>query len=186
MRRPRLAILGPVAMAAALLAMPAGVLAADPVTLTGTVVRDGLPQPGVQVGVIVTASDIIASATTDDEGAFSVGVEAAIGTEVRISARGQLFQSDPDARGCVHTEMLAGSAVLIVEAIPPAPVEVVLDQLVTGTVCPAAGTPRITPPATDGLVAPRPGGASGGGLLAVVGVLALAGSASLALAHRRP
>lgn len=186
MRRARLALLVPVALLAALLAMPAGVLAADTVTVTGTVVRDGEPVTGVQVSVTVTGGDTIAQATTDEAGAFSVDLEATAGSEVTIAAKGQVFTSDPDAKGCVHTEMPAGKLVATLETLPPPPLEVVMDQLVTATVCGTQTTrPAITPPATDSAVGTRPGSAPSGGILLVLGVLALAGTGSLVLANRR-
>ena len=185
MRRARLAVIVPVALLAALLAMPAGVMAAQSVTVTGTVVRDGLPQTGVRVTVTVTGGDTIAVATTDEAGAFVVEIEAGIGSEVAVSAVGQTFTSEPDAKGCVHTETPIGRLTATIEAVPPAPLQVALDQLRTSTVCTATGTPRITPPATDGLVAPRHGSASGGGLQVVLGALALAGSGALVLSRRR-
>lgn len=186
MRRARLASLVPVALLAALLAMPAGVLAADAVVVTGVVVRDGQPVTGVDVTVTVKGGDTIAHATSDEAGAFAVEVEAVAGSEVTVWATGQAFTSEPDAKGCVHTEMPAGRLVTTLDAIPPAPLEVVLDQLVTGTVCQAQTTrPQITPPATDRLGAPSRVSGPGGGALLVLGVLALAGGASLLLASRR-
>lgn len=186
MRRARLALVVPLALLAGLLAMPGGVLAADAVTVTGTVVRDGQPVTGVHVSVTVTGGDTIAQATTDEAGAFSVEVEAGIGSQVAVSATGQVFTSPPDAKGCIHTEMPAGRLVATLETIPPAPLEVVMDQLVTGTVCQIQTTrPNITPPATDVAVGSRPGSAPSGGVLVVLGVLALVGTGSLVLANRR-
>jgi hypothetical protein len=185
MHRARLALVIPVALLAALLAMPSGVLAADPVVVTGTVVRDGQPVTGVHVAISVTGGDTIIEATTDEAGAFSAEVDAGIGSEVTFAARGQQFSSGPDARGCVHTEMPAGRLTTTLETIPPAPVQVVMDQVVTSTVCSLrTERPNITPPATDALVAPRRGSAPGG-LLVVLGVLALAATGSLLLAGRR-
>ncbi len=186
MRRARLVVLAPVALLAALLAAPSGVLAADAVTVTGTVVRDGAPVTGVAVVVTVTGGDVIASGNTDEGGAFSIDIEAIVGDQVQVSATGQTFRSEPDARGCVHTETPVGRLSTTLEAIPPAPLEVALDQLLTGTVCGATGSPRITPPATDALVGAHGGGSvSGGSLLLVLGVLALAGAGSWVLAARR-
>lgn len=185
MRRARLAIIVGAALLVTLLAMPTGVLAVEAVTVTGTVVRDGLPQTGVRVTVTVTGGDTIAVATTDEAGAFAVELEAGIGSEVTVSAIGQTFTSEPDARGCIHSETPIGRLTATIDSIPPAPLMVPLDQLRTSTVCAATATPRITPPSTDGLVAPRPGSASGGGLLLVLGALLLAGGGSLALARRR-
>lgn len=180
------AILAPLALIAALLAMPAGVLAADVVTVTGTVVRDGLPQAGVRVTVTVTGSDLIAEATTDEAGAFTVELEAEVGSEVVVAAAGQTFTSEPDARGCVESETPVGRLVTVIEAVPPASLTVALDGLRTSTVCSATAAPQVTPPATDGVAAPRAGSsADGGGLLLVLGVLALVGSVPLTLARRR-
>ena len=187
MRRARLASLVPVALLAALLAMPAGVLAADAVVVTGVVVRDGQPVTGVDVTVTVKGGDTIAHATSDEAGAFAVEVEAVAGSEVTVWATGQAFTSEPDAKGCVHTEMPAGRLVTTLDAIPPAPLEVVLDQLVTGTVCQAQTTrPQITPPATDGPVGARAAGGPGGGWLPVLGLLLAASGGGLALAGARP
>ena len=184
MRRARLALLVPVALLAALLAMPAGVLAADPVIVTGTVVRDGQPVTGVRVTVSVAGDDTIAQATTDEAGAFSVEVEAVVGSEVSVSATGQTFTSDPDANGCIESETPVGSLTATLDAIPPAPLTVNLDQLRTSKVCGATASPRITPPATDSIFAPRPGSTPGGGVLVVLGILALVGGGSLALTRR--
>jgi hypothetical protein len=185
MRRPRLACLIGVALLAALLAAPAGVLAADSVTVTGTVVRGGEPQVGVAVTVTVASGDTVATANTDEAGAFSVDIEAAMGSEVRVNATGQETRSGPDGNGCIHSETPIGSASEIIDAIPPAPLEVPLDQVRTSTACTATGAPQITPPATDVLRATPSGSTSGGGLLVVLGLLALLGSGSLALARRR-
>lgn len=185
MRRARLTVLVPVALLAALLAMPAGAVAADTVTVTGTVVRDGLPQVGVRVTVTVSGSDLIAQGSTDEAGAFSVDLEAGVGSELVVSATGQTFTAEPDANGCVYSETPVGRLTAVIEAEPPAPLLVALDELRTSTVCAATATPRITPPATDGLVRPRPGTTPGGALLLVLGALALAGSGSLILAFRR-
>jgi len=184
-RRARPIALVAIALLAALLAAPTGVLAAGPVTVTGTVVRDGLPVTGASVTVSVVGGDLVASATTDETGAFTADIEALAGDQVSVSAKGQTFQSEPDARGCVHFETPTGSLAATLDTLPPGPLEVTLDQLVTSTVCGTTATPRVTPPATDAIAAPRPGSASRGGLLLALGVLALAGTASLLVASRR-
>lgn len=184
MRRPRSLPLVLVALVAMLLALPAGVAATGTVTVGGTVVHDGTPVTGVDVVVSVTGSDVIAAATTDENGAFSVELEAAAGDTVRVYATGRTSRSDPDAQGCVRTETPIGSLESVIDAIPPAPLVVALDQVVTGKVCTATAKPRVTPPATDAGGVRRAGG-TGGGLLLVLGMLALAGAGSLALARRR-
>src|SRR4051794_11532680 len=84
-----------------LLAVPAAALAADPVTVSGTVVRGGTPVNAAQVVVHVTGSDQLAATTTDEQGAFSVTVDAEVGAEVQIDVTGQTSRSGPDAQGCV-------------------------------------------------------------------------------------
>jgi hypothetical protein len=184
MRRARLASIALVAVVLALLAAPAGVLAADPVAVTGTVVRDGAPVTGVDVVVSVSGSDLIAAATTDENGAFSVDVEAEIGAGIQVFATGQTSRSEPDAKGCVTTETPTGSITATIDALPPAPLTVTLDQVLTGEVCTATAKPVITPPPTDS-GAGRPGQAPGNGGLIVLGMLAAAAAGSLALVRRR-
>jgi hypothetical protein len=185
MRRARHATVSSLLLLATLLAMPGVALAADPVTVSGTVVRDGAPVTGVSVTVTVVGSDVIAAAVTDENGAFAVDVEAAVGDVVQVSATGQTFTSPPDANGCVRTETPTGRASLALEQLPPAPIEVALDQLVTSEACGATHTPLLTPPATDAGAGTRPTSGAGGGLLLVLGVLAFAGAGSLAVARRR-
>ena len=166
-----------------LLALPSGALAADPVTVSGTVVHAGAPVTGVQVVVSVTGSDQIASATTDEQGAFSVQVDAQVGSQLRIDATGQTSRSDPDAQNCVHLETPTGTLTTTIEALPLDPVQVAMDDVLTGTVCGPTQAPHITPPSTD--VAPRPSeGTPGSGLLVVLGVLAVVAGGTLALARR--
>ena len=166
-----------------LLAMPSAALAADPVSVSGTVVRDGAPVTGVQVVVSVTGSDQIVAATTDEAGAFAVQVEAEVGSEVRIDATGQTSRSEPDAQGCVRIETPAGELTFTIEALPLAALEVPLDDELTGVVCAPTATPGVTPPSTD---VPANGAArpSGTGLLLVLGVLAILAGGMIALARR--
>ena len=77
MRRARLALLVPVALLAALLAMPAGVLAADPVIVTGTVVRDGQPVTGVRVTVNVAGDDTLILICAESVGGAEVAARLA-------------------------------------------------------------------------------------------------------------
>jgi hypothetical protein len=188
MRQARLTLVAVATVLALLVAAPAGALAADSVTVTGTVVRDGQPVIGVEVVVSVTGSDMIASTATDEHGAFALDVEAGIGSELQVFATGQTSRSDPDAQGCVRTETPIGHLTATIEALPPAPLTVPLDTVITAKVCTATGTPgptpRVTPPSTD-LDASRPAGGSSAGLLIVLGLLAITGGASLTLARRR-
>jgi hypothetical protein len=163
-----------------LFVQPVGVLAADVATVTGIVVRDGAPVAGVQVAVRVVGTDVVVATATDEDGAFSVDLEARVGSELDLRATGQTLVSDPDPNGCVVSETPVGRASAVIEALPPAPVTVVLDGVVTSRVCSATATPGVTPPATDGPGPGRSGGPSTGGLLLVLGGLALAGAASLA------
>jgi hypothetical protein len=196
MRSARLALLLPIVLLATLIGTPAGVLAADPLVVTGKVVRDGSAVTGVAVTVSVTGSDQVASATTDDLGAFSVQVEAGVGDELQVFATGQTSRSDPDANGCVTSETPTGHLVVTLDSLQPAPLVVLLDKVVTGTACGATATPHptarphrtthagATPPSTDAI----PGGGtpgSGTGLPIVVAVLTLAGAVSLALVRGR-
>jgi hypothetical protein len=184
MRRARLAYVALFVVATALLAAPMGVLAAGTVTLTGTVVRDGAPVTGVDVVVSVSGSDVIVSATTDENGAFTVEVEAGIGAGIQAFATGQTSRSAPDGEGCVTSETPTGSLAVTIDAIPPAPLTVPLDQVLTGKVCTATAMPAVTPPATDSMAGRPAQGPSNGGLL-VLGMLAAAAAGSLALAYRR-
>jgi hypothetical protein len=151
--------------------------------VTGTVVRDGAPVTGVEVVVRVGGSDVIASTHSDENGAFTVGVEAEVGAELQVHATGQTSRSDPDRRGCVRSETPIGDLTSTIEELPPAPLTVELDTVLTSTVCTATGRPGVTPPSTD-LVAASPGGTSGGGLLVVLGLLALLAGGTLAVGTR--
>jgi hypothetical protein len=179
-----------VALAAlvALMAVPAVTLAAEPLTVTGSVVRDGAPVVGVEVVVSISGSDVIGSTATDEQGRFSVEVEASVGDVVAVFATGQTSRTGPDRQGCVRTETPVGETSAVIESLPPAPVTVELETVLTSTVCTATATPGrpgVTPPSTDGPMEARRSPAPGGGLLVVLGLLALMGGASLALARRR-
>jgi|1186.fasta_scaffold123892_1 hypothetical protein len=183
MRLLRLAALVIVAVLA-LAAVPASALAADPITVSGTVVRDGAPVTGAKVVVSVTGGDQVASASTDEQGAFSVQVEAEVGSELRIEATGQTSRSDPDAANCVHSETPTGSLTTTIAALPLDPVEVAMDKVVTGKVCGPTATPGITPPSTD-VAEPGAAGTSPSALLLILGSLSIVAATTLALARRR-
>ena len=146
-------------------------------------VRDGAPVTGVEVVVSVTGSDQIVAATTDESGAFVVQLEVEAGSEVHVDATGQTSRSEPDAANCVHLETPTGSLTFTIQELPPAAVEVTLDEVLTGLVCGPTATPGLTTPSTDG-DASAPGTSSGGGTLLVLGVLALLTGGTLALARR--
>ena len=82
------------------------------------------------------------------------------------------------------SETPIGQLTAIIEELPPAPLTVDLDTVLTSTVCGATGTPDVTPPATDA-AGFRPAGSVGGGLLLVLGVLALAGAGAMTATARR-
>ncbi len=184
MRQVRPSIVLLAAVIAALLALPSAVLAVDGITVTGSVIRDGAPVTGVGVVVSVTGSDLIVSTATDENGAFAVAVEAGVGSELQVFATGSTSQSDPDRNGCVTFETPIGQLTAIIEQVPPPALTVALDTVLESTVCGATGTPGVTPPSTDA-GEPRPAGAIGGGLLLVLGLLALVGAAPLSVRPTR-
>ncbi len=187
MRHTRRTLLALVAGLAALLAVPAGALGADSATVTGSVVRDGQPAAGASVVVSVTGTDIVVATAADEAGAFSVDLEAGVGDELTVVATGQTVRTGPDAKGCVRSETPTGRVTTTIEAPAPSPIEVAMDQVITSTVCSATATPRptprVTPPATD--ASGTLPGATGAGLLLVLGILALTAAGTLALAPRR-
>ncbi len=167
-----------------ILALPSAALGADPVTVSGTVVRDGTPVNAAQVVVHVSGSDQLAATTSDEQGAFSVQVDAEVGSELRIDVTGQTSRTDPDKQNCVKVETPTGELTVTIAALPLDPVEVAMDQVVGGTVCGPTPTPGVTPPSTDALPAAVSGG-SGTGVLVVLGVLAVLAAGGLALVARR-
>lgn len=181
--RPLMAVLAVVAVA--LLALPSGVLASDGVTVTGSVVRDGAPVTGVDIVVSVTGTDLIVSAATDENGMFTATVEAGVGSEIQVFATGRTSRSEPDRNGCVTSETPIGQLTATIDAVPPAPLTVTLDTVLSSTVCGATATPGVTPPSTD-VAGSTPAGGAGSGLLLVLGLLALAGGGARSLVpHRR-
>jgi hypothetical protein len=167
-----------------LLAVPTGALAAQSVVVTGTVLRDGAPVTGVDVVVSVTGTDLIVSTATDESGEFTVAVEAGVGSELQVYATGRTSRSDPDRNGCITFETPIGQLTAVIAEVPPPPLSVNLDTVLTSTVCGATATPGVTPPSTD-VAGPTPPGGAGHGLLLVLGVLALAGGGALTIVPRR-
>jgi hypothetical protein len=163
----------------ALLALPAAAFAADPVTLSGTVTRDGTPVAGVEVAVTVDASDLILSATTGADGTFSLVIDAAVGSQVVLHATGPTTTTGPDKDGCVHHETPIGSTTLTLETLTPDPVALPLDKVIKSVVCSATGRPDVTPPSTDGVTGAAPQAPGNGAGLAVLGVLGVLAGVSL-------
>ena len=166
----------------ALLALPTAALAADPVTVSGTVTRDGTPVAGVEVVATVDASDLVQSAITGDDGTFSFAIDAVVGSQVVLRATGPTSTTGPDKDGCIHHETPIGSATLTLETLTPEPIVVPLDKTITSEVCSATGRPAVTarppvtPPSTDGVSPGRtqaPGDGTTLAVLAVLGILAV-------------
>ncbi len=159
---------------AALLALPATVLAAGAIDLSGTVTRDAAPAEGVSVTAWLVGDDIIVAATTDANGAFAVQLEGDAGGVIQVRAKGPTVTFEPDDQGCVRSETPTGRAEVVIEALPVAPVAISLDTLLVSNVCGTAATPRPAPtlPATD---ATQPGndvrGVSTGALVGLIGLI---------------
>ena len=165
------------------LALPGAALAAA-LDINGTVSGpDGAGAGGVEVLVLVQGTDQVAAATTDAAGGWGVQVDAEAGSVLEISATGPTTRSAPDDHGCVTLTTPTARLTVTIEALPPAPVDIVLDGVITGQVCSATATPGpvVTPPSTDApgaSAAPRSPGAS-------LMVLVLAGLSSVALTVTR-
>jgi hypothetical protein len=159
---------------AALLMVPATALAADPVTVSGLVTRDGAPAAAVEVALLVDGSDLVFSATTGDDGAFAVAVEAGIGSKIAIRATGPTVVSETGENGCVRRDTPIGSIALTLDTLTPDAVTVPLDAVISSSVCSATGRPDPVLPATDGPDAARPGtpGTGAGAVLAALAILA--------------
>ena len=160
---------------AALLALPATVLAVSAIDLSGTVTRDAAPVEGVSVTAWLVGDDIIVTATTDANGAFAVQLEGDAGGVIQVRATGQTVTFEPDDQGCVRSETPTGRAEVTIEALPVPPVAISLDTLVVSNVCGTAATPRptVTLPPTD---VNQPGsGTRGVSTLALIGLIGLIG-----------
>jgi hypothetical protein len=169
----------------ALLALPATTLAADPVTVSGTVTRDGTPVGGVEVVATVDASDLVLSTSTGTDGTFSFVIDAGVGSQVVLRATGPTSTTGPDNDGCVHHETPIGSVTLTLETLTPEPVALALDKVITSTVCSATGKPEVTPPSTDGVMPTRPQAPGDGTTLAVLTVLGILAGVLLMTRRRR-
>ena len=173
---------------AALLALPATVLAAGAIDLSGTVTRDAAPAEGVSVTAWLVGDDIIVAATTDANGAFAVQLEGDAGGVIQVRAKGPTVTFEPDDQGCVRSETPTGRAEVVIEALPVAPVAISLDTLLVSNVCGTAATPRPAPtlPATD---ATQPGndvrGVSVDELVGLIGLLFLVVAVAGLPARRR-
>jgi hypothetical protein len=171
-RRPFAAIAA--ASLVLVLLLPAIALAADAPDVTGTVTLGGKPVEGAAVSVTIAGTDMVWSAVTDAEGAFGITSGIAAGQTLTIGAMTPSSQSSPDKNGCVTVSAMSGRLSVAVDALPVAPVEVVLDQPVVSTVCSATASPRIgpTPPPTDAGTSTRTGGGTTP-LLVAVGLAAV-------------
>jgi hypothetical protein len=165
------------------LAVPGAVLAAA-VDVGGTVRGpDGTGASGVEVLVLVQGTDQVVATTSDADGGWGVQVDAEAGSGLEISATGPTLRSAPDDQGCVTLTTPTARLTVTIEQVPPAPVDLVLDGVITGQVCGATATPRpaVTPPSTDG---PGAGAASRSPDASLM-VLLLAGLSSVALTATR-
>jgi hypothetical protein len=133
---------------------------------------------GASVTVLVSGSDTVMPATSDETGAWTVAIDTVTGDTLEIAA--STSTSAPSGDGCIRTETATGHVSVAVEGLP-ASVDVVLDSVRSSTVCAATAPPDpvITPPPTD---ATGGGGTRGSdaGVLAVVLVLVLVATAALA------
>jgi hypothetical protein len=185
--------------ALALLALPASVLAAT-VDVTGTVTApEGVSVTGVEVAVLVQGTDQVIATTTDGTGAWTLQVDVEPGAVLEVRATGVQTRSDPDEDGCVMLSTPIGRLEVTIAELPPAAIEVPLDDAITGEICTATATaeataeatarpdkvtkPDTTPPSTDALVVAGRGGA-GPALLIVLGLLAMVSATAIALAGR--
>ena len=136
---------------ALVLVLPATVLAAT-FDVGGTVTNtDGSPAAGAEVTILVQGTDQILSTTTDENGGWTLQVDAEPGAVLEVNGTGVSTSTEPDADGCTTTTTPSGqvNATLPAEGEVPA-IDFPLDNLLSGTVCATA-----TPPDT--------GGGNGGG-----------------------
>lgn len=173
---------------AALLALPATVLAASAIDLSGTVTRDAAPVEGVSVTAWLVGDDMIVAATTDANGAFAMQLEGDAGGVIQLRAAGPTVTFEPDDLGCVRSETPTGRAEITIEAFPVPPAAISLDTLVVSNVCGTAATPgpALTLPPTDAI---QPGnharGISAGVLVGLLGSLFLVIAVAALPARRR-
>ena len=162
---------------ALVIALPGTALAAA-VDVTGTVTAaDGTtPVPGVEVAILVQGTDEIYATTTDAAGAWTIPLDLEPGDVLEVNATGETTRSEPDGEGCITVATPTAQVEVTVGETALEPVTVVLDGEISSKVCSATATPdtaapAVTPPSTD--TGATGATASGGGILVVVGLLAL-------------
>ncbi len=138
------------------LVLPATALAAT-VDVGGTVTNtDGSPAAGAEISILVRGTDQIFAATTDENGAWALQLDAEPGAILDVQGMGQQTTSEPDAAGCTTTTTPSGQTTATIPAEGPVPpIDFPLDELLTGSVC-----ATVTPPDTGGS---NGGGGSSGG-----------------------
>ena len=141
---------------ALVLVLPATVLAAT-VDVGGTVTNtDGSAAVGAEVTILVQGTDQIFAATTDENGAWALQLDAEPGAILDVQGLGQATTSEPDAEGCTTTTTPSGQTTATIPADGPVPpIDFPLNDLLTGSVC-----ATVTPPDTGGGAG---GGGNGGG-----------------------
>ena len=141
---------------ALVLVLPATVLAAT-VDVGGTVTNtDGSAAVGAEVTILVQGTDQIFAATTDENGAWALQLDAEPGAILDVQGLGQATTSEPDAEGCTTTTTPSGQTTATIPADGPVPpIDFPLNDLLTGSVC-----ATLTPPDTGGGTG---GGGNGGG-----------------------
>jgi hypothetical protein len=165
---PRLRTIVATVIALVAMLVPAGLVAAAELVDVGGTVRatDGSAAPGVEVIVSVAGSDIVVPTTTDESGAYATQVEAAIGDTLEVRATGPTVRTGPDAEGCTQSRTPTGKTWVVIESLPPGPLDVVLDGLIESETCAATGEPKPdpTPPSTDATATAKggPAGAKAG------------------------
>jgi hypothetical protein len=142
---------------ALVLVLPATALAAT-FDVGGSVTNtDGSPAVGAEITILVQGTDQIVATTTDENGAWTLQVDAEPGAVLEVNGTGQSTTSEPDADGCVTTTTPSGQANATIPAEGPVPpIDFPLDNPLTGIVC----SDPATPPTTGG---GNGGGGNGGG-----------------------
>ena len=144
---------------ALVLVLPATALAAT-FDVGGTVTNtDGSPAAGAEIAILVQGTDQILSTIADQNGAWSLQLDAEPGAVLEVNGTGVQTSTGPDADGCTTTTTPSGqvNATLPAEGEVPA-IDFVLDNLLSGTVCATA-----TPPDTGGGSGGGDGGSGNGG-----------------------
>ena len=142
MSRLRLIVAAALALA---LVLPATAFAAT-YDVGGTVTNaDGSAAAGAEITVLVQGTDIIVATTTDENGAWTLQLDADPGAVLEVNGTGVAVTSEPDSEGCVTTTTPSGqtNATLPEEGAVPA-IDFPLDNLIEGKVCTATQTPPNT------------------------------------------